>query len=730
MENDLAARAAALRSKLAAAERTAAENTEEIVARKTAERAAALKTAQEEDAAQKVEAIRRKLARAQVAGKTIESVEQKLQHQKQALRRAIDAEDYPAAHSCKESIKQLDASLVELQAEQPPAALPVERQKPPESSNRPNKKEVVPLANQSVAESQPDAQPYKAPAIRQTELKPQQQPQPTTNPKVEEPAPNPYFQPSKTKYVPTDGKWAVKTTAAPPVQSNIASVSPGQTTKDVQSATHVAGNDDFNHNKMHTAATPTKTAKEGAAEVGVAATMKPKATMLKESIAEALNDPSMSPAAPSPAARDPSMSPTAPSQSDDEGFATNYYQAPYRSLIDKAFDRSVDEALQTVSTKKVEVQHEAANPEVAKAANAEIATTTKSGVAKTELANAEVISPEIAKSTKFETSNAREENIEVSKAAEDSSVQSSNRMDQESNRLPDNAATIQTTARPQPDASAVSPVPTQITAQSSFEFREPATRGKKRGFVIERLERSRATQIAETIELISNFDDKFREALQRDDTYCAEYCLRTVKQLEAGLCLQNVKDDLERLNDLIAGEMGKDAQSALFDAEQRLVHFTQLEHTASEEAIASALAWTQSVDNAWLEENDLDTFEQNKEEQSKEECEQMLKELENKSGELEALIDDATRKVRSSIEREREAQMAAPADLEQPPQAQSPPVRVDEEYISKLLKLYSGKGEAPGEVKTLTSLSEVDDLVKAAISDADAHTNPPLEGQA
>merc|ERR1712195_426330 len=129
--------------------------------------------------------------------------------------------------------------------------------------------------------------------------------------------------------------------------------------------------------------------------------MKPKATMLKESIAEALNDPSMSPAAPSPA----------------------------------AFDRSVGEALQTVSTKKVEVQHEAANPEVAKAANAEIATTTKS-----ELANAEVISPEIAKSTKFETSNAREENVEAT-------VQSSNRMDQESNRLPDNAATIPTTAR-------------------------------------------------------------------------------------------------------------------------------------------------------------------------------------------------------------------------------------------------------------------------------------------
>ena len=107
MENDLAARAAALRAKLAAVERAAAENTEEIVARKTAEKAAALKAAQEQDAAQKVEAIRRKLARAQVAGESIESVEQKLQQQKQALRRAIDAEDYPAAHSCKVTLAVL-----------------------------------------------------------------------------------------------------------------------------------------------------------------------------------------------------------------------------------------------------------------------------------------------------------------------------------------------------------------------------------------------------------------------------------------------------------------------------------------------------------------------------------------------------------------------------------------------------------------------------------------------
>jgi len=82
---------------------------------KAAEEAAALK--KEDDAVQKVEILRRRIAIAEFSGESVESMELKVQQQRRILVSALEAEDFVAANNCKAMLYVMDMALEELRSE-------------------------------------------------------------------------------------------------------------------------------------------------------------------------------------------------------------------------------------------------------------------------------------------------------------------------------------------------------------------------------------------------------------------------------------------------------------------------------------------------------------------------------------------------------------------------------------------------------------------------------------
>lgn len=123
----------------------------------------------------------------------------------------------------------------------------------------------------------------------------------------------------------------------------------------------------------------------------------------------------------------------------------------------------------------------------------------------------------------------------------------------------------------------------------------------KPNFVLERLERSRASIITEIIQQISSFDDKLQTLVGKSDQHQVAYCQATINQLHAILRFQNASHDYERTQHLAAAQsLGTDADVLVSAARERAEELDKERAKAAMEQQEAATAWQATIDATLL----------------------------------------------------------------------------------------------------------------------------------